>query len=149
GNILSPSFPSNYGSGLSCIWIITVSESSYVQLKFNSFDVYEMDSPVCTRDRLEVSSINPHEGTATTSLGAYCNTNPPKGPIESLWNMLRVTFITDTTISAQGFWLSYRGIQYQVDIQLNKSLTSENFSFKDHISFCILDIHFRLFAWLG
>lgn len=115
GHILSPSFPQPYDPGISCSWIITVADGHIAQLEFKHFDVYEMDSPDCLRDRLEVFSLDPWNKQNRMNLGTFCNTKVPKGTTESKWNMMSVVFTTDSALNGKGFWITYRGVQYEVE----------------------------------
>jgi hypothetical protein len=137
GNILSPSFPSFYDPSINCIWVITVADNAYVQLNFIDFDVYEMDSPTCDNDRLTVTSINPYDDSETTTIAQLCNTNVPKGPLESLWNMMQLQFTTDLLLSGRGFWATYDGVQYKSK--------NNNGSTMGRLFFCSIGIKSYLF----
>ena len=79
-------------------------------------------------DRVSVFSQNPFGSVLATGtlIGNFCNMNRPKGPIESQWNILQITFISDASVASQGFWATYRGIQYEADVATNSSFVGKH-----------------------
>jgi hypothetical protein len=90
---------------------------SYIQLVFKEFDVFEMDSPSCTKDKLVVTSFNSQgdDEEDKVTIGTFCNTKPPRDTLESRWNVLELMLITNGANSGKGFWATYETLSYTIE----------------------------------
>ncbi|KFM76021.1 Cubilin, partial [Stegodyphus mimosarum] len=96
--ISSPRHPDRYPHSLTCRWLIRAPETHVIRLTFTSFYL-EMDSQ-CRFDYVDV------EESSGVSLGRFCGSRIP--PIlTSLENTIIVKFVTDTSISRDGFNANY------------------------------------------
>lgn len=95
--------PSDGGDGLghdqNCTWIIVAPLRSSVHLNWISFDMEESDD--CAFDYVSVS-----DGTNGTASRRYCGTNIP-AVMTSISNVIRITFVSDSSVRSQGFSLTY------------------------------------------
>ncbi|CAN2390014.1 peptidase activator activity, partial [Pristimantis euphronides] len=104
GSLTSPNWPeNNYPSGVSCSWHIVAPKDQVVELSFGKFDIEE-DS-YCRYDYLAVFN----GGTTDNNLqiGKYCGDAPPK-TIYSDGNEMLVQFVSDLSVTADGFEANYR-----------------------------------------
>lgn len=85
--------------GENCTWIIIAPERSSVNLYWNSFDIEESDG--CHFDYVEV-----FDGWSSNHSRRYCGTSIPP-VMTSVGNVMRITFVSDATISSEGFSLTY------------------------------------------
>ncbi|CAJ0947313.1 unnamed protein product [Ranitomeya imitator] len=101
GSITSPNWPeNNYPSGVSCSWHIVAPKD---QLSFGKFDIEE-DS-YCRYDYLAIFN-----GGATDNnlqIGKFCGDVPP-ATIYSDGNEMLVQFVSDLSVTADGFEAVYR-----------------------------------------
>ncbi|KAG9463035.1 hypothetical protein GDO78_022562 [Eleutherodactylus coqui] len=104
GSITSPNWPeNNYPSGVSCSWHIVAPREQIIELSFGKFDIEE-DS-YCRYDYLAVfnggTSDNNHQ------IGKFCGDAPPK-TLYSDGNEILVQFVSDLSVTADGFEATYR-----------------------------------------
>ncbi|XP_069623622.1 procollagen C-endopeptidase enhancer 1 [Ranitomeya imitator] len=104
GSITSPNWPeNNYPSGVSCSWHIVAPKDQVVELSFGKFDIEE-DS-YCRYDYLAIFN-----GGATDNnlqIGKFCGDVPP-ATIYSDGNEMLVQFVSDLSVTADGFEAVYR-----------------------------------------
>ncbi|KAB1263290.1 Procollagen C-endopeptidase enhancer 1 [Camelus dromedarius] len=98
GYLASEGFPNHYPPNKECIWTVTV-----ISLTFGKFDL-EPDS-YCRYD--SVSVFNGAVSDDAKRLGKFCGDTAP-GPISSEGNELLVQFVSDLSVTADGFSASYR-----------------------------------------
>ncbi|NP_001082711.1 uncharacterized protein LOC398671 precursor [Xenopus laevis] len=104
GSINTPNWPeNNYPSGISCSWHIVAPKEKVVELSFGKFDV-EGDS-YCRFDYLAV--FNGGETDNTRLIGKFCGDSSPK-TIYSDGNEMLVQFVSDLSVTADGFAVNYR-----------------------------------------
>ncbi|XP_015260845.1 PREDICTED: cubilin-like, partial [Cyprinodon variegatus] len=104
GTITSPGHPTSYPHGANCTWYISVLPGNLIRLSFDSFNLeYHLN---CNYDYLEV-----YDGTGTTGnmTGRYCGRSVPPS-ITSSDNQMTLLFVTDSSLSAEGFSASYVSI---------------------------------------
>ncbi|XP_070536661.1 cubilin-like [Ptychodera flava] len=101
GSFTSPNYPSPYGHGAECAWLITVASGSVVTLFFVDFDLESHSS--CNYDYVRV-----YDGTDETAplLENMCSGQVPV-PVSSTENVMFVKFGTDYSNSGRGFYASY------------------------------------------
>ncbi|KAM5169971.1 procollagen C-endopeptidase enhancer 2-like [Mantella aurantiaca] len=104
GSITSPNWPkTNYPSGISCSWHILAQKHQVVELSFGKFDVEE-DS-YCRYDYLAV--FNGGQTDNNNQIGKYCGDTPPT-TVYSEGNEMLVQFVSDLSVTAGGFDVTYR-----------------------------------------
>ncbi|KAM4748032.1 procollagen C-endopeptidase enhancer 1 [Rhinophrynus dorsalis] len=104
GSISTPNWPeNNYPSGVSCSWHIVAPKDMVIELTFGKFDI-EADS-YCRYDYLAV--FNGGETDKNQQIGRFCGDSPPKS-IYSDSNEMLVQFVSDLSVTADGFEVSYR-----------------------------------------
>ncbi|XP_047205867.1 cubilin [Girardinichthys multiradiatus] len=109
GTITSPGHPTSYPHGASCTWYIGVFPGNLIRLSFNSFNLEYHSN--CNYDYLEV-----YDGTGTTGnkTGRYCGRSVPPS-ITSADNEMTLLFVTDSSLSGEGFSASYVSINASTD----------------------------------
>ncbi|KAM4718445.1 cubilin [Anableps anableps] len=109
GTITSPGHPTNYPHGASCTWYISVLPGNLIRLTFDSFNLEYNDN--CNYNYLEV-----YDGTGTTGnkTGRYCGRSIPPS-ITSSDNQMTLLFVTDSSLSGEGFSASYVSINASTD----------------------------------
>ncbi|XP_012685416.1 procollagen C-endopeptidase enhancer a [Clupea harengus] len=106
GSIKTPDWPEkHYPPSTSCSWFITVETGMAVEVNFEKFTV-EADT-YCRFDY--VAFYNGGEREDSRLIGKYCGDVPPK-EIVSNGNMLLVQFVSDTSVTSDGFMATYRSI---------------------------------------
>ncbi|XP_066507058.1 procollagen C-endopeptidase enhancer a [Hoplias malabaricus] len=106
GTIKTPNWPEkNYPPGLSCSWLITVDPNMVIEVKFDKFDV-ELDT-YCRFDY--VAFYNGGEKDDSRQIGKYCGDVAPE-TIVSNSNVLLVQFVSDLSVTSDGFMASYSSI---------------------------------------
>ncbi|XP_006159809.2 LOW QUALITY PROTEIN: cubilin [Tupaia chinensis] len=100
--ISSPLFPAKYQNKQNCSWIIQA------QPPFNhitlSFTYFALESSIaCTRDFLEILDGSDDDAPLR---GRYCGTSMPH-PIVSFSNALTLRFVSDSTMTLEGFHAVY------------------------------------------
>ncbi|KAM4836887.1 CUB and sushi domain-containing protein 1 [Thomomys bottae] len=100
GTILSPGYPEPYGNNLNCVWKITVTEGSGIQIQVISFATEQ------NWDSLEI-----HDGGDVTAprLGSFSGTTVP-ALLNSTSNQLYLHFQSDISVAAAGFHLEYKTV---------------------------------------
>ncbi|XP_029436221.1 procollagen C-endopeptidase enhancer 2-like [Rhinatrema bivittatum] len=103
GSLKTPNWPDNdYPVGISCSWHIIAPQGQIIELSFGKFDV-EMDTS-CRYDY--VSVFNGGETDNTQRIGKFCGDTSPS-LIYSDGNELLVQFVSDLSVTADGFTASY------------------------------------------
>lgn len=104
GTLTTPNWPeSDYPPGISCSWHIIAPSNQVIMLTFGKFDV-EPDT-YCRYD--SVSVFNGAVSDDSKRLGKFCGDKAPS-PISSEGNELLVQFVSDLSVTADGFSASYR-----------------------------------------
>lgn len=91
----------SYEHDSDCTWILVAPKGSVVQLSFSAFHLEQ--SSDCSLDY-----VNLYEGTASngTKMQTYCGANLP--PVtQSSDNVLSLKFVTDSSVSGDGFRAQY------------------------------------------
>ncbi|XP_030146972.4 membrane frizzled-related protein [Taeniopygia guttata] len=111
GSFSSPNYPGPYPPNALCIWHIEVGAGLAIQLRMETFSVESTAS--CLFDRLELYEEQGTAGTAPApargSPARFCGNVPPP-TFNSDSNRLRVTFVSDSSVGAQGFSARYRAV---------------------------------------
>ncbi|KAF4015881.1 hypothetical protein G4228_007241 [Cervus hanglu yarkandensis] len=104
GTLTTPNWPeSDYPPGISCSWHIIAPPDQVISLTFGKFDL-EPDS-YCRYD--SVSVFNGPVSDDAKRLGKFCGDTVP-GSITSEGNELLVQFVSDLSVTADGFSATYR-----------------------------------------
>ncbi|XP_047463690.1 procollagen C-endopeptidase enhancer a [Mugil cephalus] len=112
GEIMTPNWPDKkYPAGVSCSWLITVEPDKVIQVNFDKF-VLEADT-YCRFDY--VAFFNGGERDDSRLIGKYCGDQAPE-PIVTTGNVLLVQFVSDLSVTSDGFLAHYtsapRGSQF-------------------------------------
>ncbi|KAI4559375.1 hypothetical protein MJG53_017901 [Ovis ammon polii x Ovis aries] len=100
GVIYSPDFPDEYGPDRNCSWVLAPPGAA-LELAFRLFELAD------PRDRLEL-----RDATSGSLLRAFDGARPPPpGPLRLRAAALRLTFRSDARGHAQGFALTFQGLQ--------------------------------------
>ncbi|XP_053115470.1 procollagen C-endopeptidase enhancer 1 isoform X2 [Hemicordylus capensis] len=103
GTLKTPNWPeSDYPPGISCSWHIIAPKDKVVALTFGKFDV-ELDT-YCRYDYVAV--FNGGDRDDSRRIGKFCGDISPS-PIYSDGNELLVQFVSDLSVTADGFSASY------------------------------------------
>ncbi|XP_068785635.1 procollagen C-endopeptidase enhancer 1 [Struthio camelus] len=103
GGLKTPNWPEeNYPAGISCSWHIVAPKDQVIELTFGKFDV-EPDT-YCRYDYVAV--FDGGDTDDSRRLGKFCGEAAP-GPIVSAGNELLVQFVSDLSVTADGFSASY------------------------------------------
>ncbi|PVD35988.1 hypothetical protein C0Q70_02958 [Pomacea canaliculata] len=102
GQLSSPRYPQQYPNDVSVAWTITVSSGMQVLIAFLFMRIE--NSIQCTFDYVLI-----RDGGLSDSpeIGRYCGANLP-GPIISTSNQVRIEFVTDASLTYQGFLLNWQ-----------------------------------------
>ncbi|XP_048398060.1 procollagen C-endopeptidase enhancer 2-like isoform X1 [Stegostoma tigrinum] len=104
GSFKTPNWPDHdYPAGVSCSWHIVAPKHQIIELKFEKFDV-ERDN-YCRYDY--VSVFNGGENDEAKRIGKYCGDSPP-APVLSQENEIVVQFLSDLSVTADGFLAHYK-----------------------------------------
>nr|XP_028587042.1 procollagen C-endopeptidase enhancer 2 isoform X1 [Podarcis muralis] len=104
GSFKTPNWPDrDYPAGVSCSWHIVAPKNQLIELKFEKFDV-ERDN-YCRYDYVAV--FNGGEINDARRIGKYCGDSPP-APIVSEINELLIQFLSDLSLTADGFIGHYK-----------------------------------------
>ncbi|XP_074403238.1 procollagen C-endopeptidase enhancer 2 [Zonotrichia albicollis] len=104
GSFHTPNWPErDYPAGVTCSWHIVAPKNQLIELKFEKFDV-ERDN-YCRYDY--VSVFNGGEINDAKRIGKYCGDSPP-APILSEKNELLIQFLSDLSLTADGFIGHYK-----------------------------------------
>ncbi|KAG5286674.1 hypothetical protein AALO_G00017520 [Alosa alosa] len=99
GSLTTPNWPEkDYPAGVTCTWHIVAPQNQIIQLKFEKFDV-ERDN-YCRYDHVAI--FNGEEASDATRIGRFCGDSPP-APIYSDGNHLLIQFLSDLSLTADGF----------------------------------------------
>ncbi|XP_077993791.1 cubilin-like [Glandiceps talaboti] len=101
GTFSSPNYPGQYAHSRVCEWRITVTSGHRITLTFTDFNIEQ--SSTCSYDYVE--TFNGMDDSAP-SLGRLCGSTIPF-PVQSSGNQMRVKFVSDGSVAAQGFLASY------------------------------------------
>ncbi|XP_034033617.1 procollagen C-endopeptidase enhancer a [Thalassophryne amazonica] len=108
GEIKTPNWPDKkYPAGTSCSWLITVDPNMVIQVTFDKF-VTEPDA-YCRYDY--VAFYNGGEKDDSQLIGKYCGHQAP-APIISSGNVLLVQFVSDLSVTYDGFLAYYTSIPH-------------------------------------
>ncbi|XP_048237900.1 cubilin-like isoform X1 [Haliotis rufescens] len=102
GTFSTLAHPNNYLNNHNCTWIINVAANRIVELKFTRFEL-EAHSR-CRFDYVEVRDGN---SSSSPLIGRYCGTTSPNF-IRSTGRQMFVNFITDSSVTRDGFSAAYR-----------------------------------------
>ncbi|XP_051874948.1 procollagen C-endopeptidase enhancer 2b [Pristis pectinata] len=104
GSFKTPNWPDyDYPAGVSCSWHIVAPKHQIIELKFEKFDV-ERDN-YCRYDY--VSVYNGGENNDAKRIGKFCGDSPP-APVLSQENEIVVQFLSDLSVTADGFLAHYK-----------------------------------------
>ncbi|XP_010607767.1 procollagen C-endopeptidase enhancer 1 [Fukomys damarensis] len=107
GTLTTPNWPeSDYPPGINCNWHIIAPPDQVILLTFGKFDL-EPDT-YCRYD--SVSVFNGAISDDSKRLGKFCGDTAPS-PISSEGNELLVQFVSDLSVTADGFSASYKTLQ--------------------------------------
>ncbi|XP_041738201.1 procollagen C-endopeptidase enhancer 2 isoform X2 [Coregonus clupeaformis] len=106
GSIKTPNWPnSDYPAGISCSWHISVEASNVIEVKFEKLDI-EADT-YCRYDY--VAFFNGGERDDSRRIGKYCGDRVP-GTIVTNGNELLVQFVSDLSVTSNGFMAHYSSV---------------------------------------
>ncbi|XP_045920845.1 procollagen C-endopeptidase enhancer b isoform X2 [Micropterus dolomieu] len=106
GSVKTPNWPnSNYPAGISCSWHISVEPSNVIEVKFEKLDL-EPDT-YCRYDY--VALFNGGERDNSRRIGRFCGDRPP-GIIVTNGNELLVQFVSDLSVTSDGFMAYYSSV---------------------------------------
>uniref|UniRef100_A0A8C5MFC8 Procollagen C-endopeptidase enhancer 2 n=1 Tax=Leptobrachium leishanense TaxID=445787 RepID=A0A8C5MFC8_9ANUR len=104
GTFKTPNWPDrDYPAGVTCVWQIIAPKHQVIELKFEKFDV-ERDN-YCRYDYVAV--FNGGEINDAKRIGKFCGDSPP-APIVSERNELLIQFLSDLSLTADGFISHYK-----------------------------------------
>ncbi|KAK3546230.1 hypothetical protein QTP70_025194 [Hemibagrus guttatus] len=104
GSFMTPNWPDrDYPPGVTCSWHIVAPEHQVIELMFEKFDV-ERDN-YCRYDHMVV--YNGVEPSDASRIGKFCGDSPP-APIFSKGSHLFIQFISDLSLTADGFICHYK-----------------------------------------
>lgn len=92
---------------MNCKWIIVAPFGHAIQLTWVKFDLERHSE--CAFDYVEVYENNTITGKAQR-IGKYCGQTKPPSIISS-FNIVTITFVTDSSVNDLGFLLSYTFIE--------------------------------------
>ncbi|XP_054481809.1 procollagen C-endopeptidase enhancer a [Anoplopoma fimbria] len=106
GEIKTPNWPDKkYPAATSCSWLITVEPDMVIQVKFDKFFL-EADT-YCRFDY--VAFFNGGEKDDSRLIGRYCGDQAPQ-PIITSGNVLLVQFVSDSSVTSDGFLAHYTSV---------------------------------------
>ncbi|XP_054457730.1 procollagen C-endopeptidase enhancer b [Anoplopoma fimbria] len=106
GSVKTPNWPnSNYPAGISCSWHISVEPGNVIEVKFIKLDL-EPDT-YCRYDY--VALFNGGERDNSRRIGKFCGDSSP-GTIVTNGNELLVQFISDLSVTSDGFMAHYSSV---------------------------------------
>ncbi|XP_058250284.1 procollagen C-endopeptidase enhancer b isoform X2 [Hemibagrus wyckioides] len=106
GSLKTPNWPeSNYPTGISCSWHISVASNMVIEVKFEKLDL-EADK-YCRFDY--VALFNGGESDNSRRIGKFCGDIAPE-PVVSRGNELLVQFVSDLSLAGAGFMAHYKSI---------------------------------------
>ncbi|XP_012670725.2 procollagen C-endopeptidase enhancer 2 [Clupea harengus] len=99
GSLKTPNWPEkDYPAGVTCTWHIVAPRNQIIELRFEKFDV-ERDN-YCRYDHVAI--FNGEEASEARRIGRFCGDSPP-APIYSDGNHLLIQFLSDLSLTADGF----------------------------------------------
>ncbi|KAL6091789.1 hypothetical protein STEG23_000198 [Scotinomys teguina] len=104
GVIYSPDFPDEYGPDRNCSWLLG-QMGTVLELTFRLFELADSRDRLGLRDASSGNLLRSFDGAHT----------PPPGPLRLRTAALLLTFRSDARGHAQGFALTYRGLQDTVE----------------------------------
>ncbi|KAK7915837.1 hypothetical protein WMY93_011598 [Mugilogobius chulae] len=120
GEIMTPNWPNDkYPPGTSCSWLITVEPDMVIHVKFDKF-VLEADT-YCRFDY--VAFYNGGERDDSQLIGKYCGDQAPL-PILTSGNVLLVQFVSDLSVTLDGFSAQYTSFPRGSSVPSVESRTS-------------------------
>nr|XP_020466972.1 procollagen C-endopeptidase enhancer 2-like isoform X2 [Monopterus albus] len=106
GSVKTPNWPNaDYPAGISCSWHILVEPSNVIEVKFQKLDL-EADT-YCRYDY--VALFNGGEKDDSRRIGKFCGDKSP-GTIVTNGNELLVQFISDLSVTSDGFMAYYSSV---------------------------------------
>ncbi|KAG7457156.1 hypothetical protein MATL_G00243480 [Megalops atlanticus] len=104
GSFKTPNWPDkDYPAGVSCSWHIIAPRNQIIEVKFEKFDV-ERDN-YCRYDHVLI--FNGGEMDDNKRIGKFCGDTPP-APVFSEGNQLLIQFLSDLSLTADGFIGHYK-----------------------------------------
>ncbi|XP_043082861.1 procollagen C-endopeptidase enhancer 2b [Puntigrus tetrazona] len=104
GTFKTPNWPEkDYPAGVTCSWHIVAPKNQIIEVKFEKFDV-ERDN-YCRYDYVAI--FNGGEINDAKRIGKYCGDSPP-APVFSDGNQLFIQFLSDLSLTADGFIGHYK-----------------------------------------
>ncbi|XP_062847204.1 procollagen C-endopeptidase enhancer 2b [Trichomycterus rosablanca] len=104
GTFKTPNWPEkDYPAGVSCSWHIVAPKNQIIEVKFEKFDV-ERDN-YCRYDYVAI--FNGGEINDAKRIGKFCGDTPP-APVFSEGNQLLIQFLSDLSLTADGFIAHYK-----------------------------------------
>uniref|UniRef100_A0A4W5QU30 Procollagen C-endopeptidase enhancer 2b n=1 Tax=Hucho hucho TaxID=62062 RepID=A0A4W5QU30_9TELE len=104
GSFKTPNWPEkDYPAGVTCSWHIVAPKNQIIEVKFEKFDV-ERDN-YCRYDYVAI--FNGAEINDAKRIGKYCGDSPP-APVFSEGNQLLIQFLSDLSLTADGFIGHYK-----------------------------------------
>ncbi|PAA79380.1 hypothetical protein BOX15_Mlig017005g4, partial [Macrostomum lignano] len=102
GSVTSPSYPDKYPPNKHCKWHIIAPIGHKILLNFTAFDIEGRDR--CEYDYLDI--FDGVDEATSKRIGRYCGDQPPES-ITSENNTMKISFISDGTVSKGGFSASF------------------------------------------
>ncbi|XP_064595996.1 low-density lipoprotein receptor-related protein 2-like [Liolophura sinensis] len=116
GFLASANYPANYPNQHTCRWHIKLSPGKYVALQILHFDILNKHGD-CSSDYLEIEDVD--VSGRMSSLGRFCtDARVPEGVFYSSKNEMYLTFVSDKSIAASGFLVSYTEYLYNVSADI-------------------------------
>ncbi|XP_022107899.1 cubilin-like isoform X2 [Acanthaster planci] len=106
GVVQTPQHLDTYRHDQNCSWLITVSDQRSVSLKFSSMDI-ELH-PACSYDYIEI--YDGADDSAPLLVSRLCGNTPPADAIISTSNSMLVRFVSDFSVSGEGFQAAYQEV---------------------------------------
>ncbi|XP_029134023.2 cubilin [Labrus bergylta] len=105
GTLSSPHYPQNYPSGQDCSWHVMVTPGFRVSASFQSpFQIQGYGTECSSGDYVELR--NGPDGSSPLLGGRLCGSSPPS-PLQTTDNHLFIHFVSDATIEASGFEITF------------------------------------------
>ncbi|KAL0271771.1 UNVERIFIED_CONTAM: hypothetical protein PYX00_008763 [Menopon gallinae] len=102
GSIISPNYPENYGSIVNCVYRISVSHGSKIQISF--IDLELEAAAGCKKESIEIFDGIDFQ---SKSLGKFCTLFSVPSSIQSSGNHLTVRFKSGLRSAGKGYYLKY------------------------------------------
>ncbi|XP_006002847.1 procollagen C-endopeptidase enhancer 2b isoform X2 [Latimeria chalumnae] len=132
GSFKTPNWPDrDYPAGVTCSWHIVAPRHQIIEIKFEKFDV-ERDN-YCRYDYIAV--FNGGEINDAKRIGKFCGDSPP-APILSDGNELLIQFLSDLSVTADGFIGYYRFRPKRLSTTTVPPPTTPATTFKPTVALC-------------